>query len=355
MSEVLVLNIEDVAFGGKGVARHEGRVIFVPFTAPGDVVQAQVMKAKKNFAEARLSKVLTPSPDRVEPLCPYFTGCGGCIYQHIRYETQLAIKTKQVADTLRRVGKLGDVPMRPVIPSVNPWGYRNRIRVHREDGITGFYMFESRRIIDVEHCRIAQPEVNKALSKLRNSKVEDGDYSLRAPGGAGPFFEQTNAQVTRALVELLDSTLRRDQALFVDAYCGGGLFAKALASHAQRVIGIESNEAAIGHARKNAGESESYVHGDVSEHLAAVLAPHDSAKTTVLLDPPSEGVAARVTDILLEAAPAEIAYVACNPATLARDLALLKSAYRIESVTPLDMFPHTAEIEVFAHLVRTEA
>lgn len=352
MSELLILKIEDVAFGGKGVARHEGKVVFVPFTAPGDVVSAEVVKSKKNFAEARLVQVLTPGPDRVDPLCPYFTGCGGCTYQHLRYETQVAVKSKQVADTLRRVGKLGDVPMRPAIVSVNPWGYRNRIRVHRSEGVTGFFVFESRQLIDVEQCVISQPAVNKALRKLRHSKVPDGDYSLRAPGGAGPFFEQTNEQVTRALVELVDATLRRDQALLVDAYSGGGLFAKALASHAARVVGIESNEAAVAHARKAAGPAESYVHGDVSDHLADVLAPHDAAKTTVLLDPPAEGIAARVVDTLLAALPAEIGYISCNPATLARDLALLKNAYRLESVTPVDMFPQTAEIEAFAHLVR---
>lgn len=352
MKELLVLHIEDIAFGGKGVARHDGKVIFVPFTAPGDTITAEIVKSKKSFAEARMLKLMEPSADRVAPPCPYFTGCGGCVYQHLRYEAQLAIKTKQVADNLRRVGKLVDVPMQPIIPSVNVWGYRNRIRVHRSQGVTGFYMFESQQMIDVEQCAIAGPEVNKALRRLRNSKMEDGDYSLRAPGGAGPFFEQTNEQVTRALVELVDKTLRREQALLVDAYCGGGLFARALASHAERVVGIETNEAAIGHARKAASAKESYVHGDVAMHLADVLSPEDKSKTTVLLDPPAEGVSARVIDILLSREPSEIGYISCNPATLARDLALLKSAYRIESVTPLDMFPHTAEIEVFAHLSR---
>ena len=352
MSELLVLHIEDLAFGGKGVARHEGQVIFVPFTAPGDTVTARIVKRKKNFAEARVVEVVTPSADRVEPPCPYFTGCGGCVYQHLRYEAQLAVKSKQVADTLRRVGKLENVPLQPIVASANPWGYRNRIRVHRSEGVTGFFMFESRRLIDVEQCVIAQPEVNKALRKLRHSKVEDGDYALRAPGGSGPFFEQTNEQITRALVDLLDRSLRREQALLVDAYCGGGLFARALSGHAARIIGIETNGAAIAHAQKGAEPKATFIHGDVAAHLAEVLTSHDSDRTTVLLDPPAEGIAARVADHLLSTPPSEIAYVSCNPATLARDLALLKSAYRIESVTPLDMFPHTAEIEVFAHLVR---
>src|SRR5687767_7271268 len=109
----LDLEIHDVAFGGKGVARHEGKVYFVPFTIPGETVTARVVRQKKNFAEADLVAVETPSPDRVEPPCPYFTRCGGCSYQHIAYERQLALKSAQVEQTLRRVGKLAEVPMRP--------------------------------------------------------------------------------------------------------------------------------------------------------------------------------------------------------------------------------------------------
>jgi tRNA/tmRNA/rRNA uracil-C5-methylase (TrmA/RlmC/RlmD family) len=352
VSELLILQIEDVAFGGKGVARHGGKVVFVPFTAAGDTITAQVVKEKKSFAEGRIVKVLTPSPDRTEPPCPYFGRCGGCVYQHLNYEAQLKVKSKQVADTLRRVGKLTDVVMRPIIGSEKTYEYRNRIRVHRAEGVTGFYMLESRRLVDVEACVISKPEVNNALRKLRQSKVEDGSYSLRAPGGAGPFFEQTNEHVTKALVELLKSTLRQNQALLVDAFCGGGLFAKALLDHAERIVGIEANGAAIEYARKTAGPKEAYVQGDVGQNLGDVLAQSDSKRTTVLLDPPAEGVSAQVIDQLLYGAPSELGYISCNPATLARDLALLKSAYEIVSVTPFDMFPQTAEIEAFAHLVR---
>jgi len=327
-------------------------VVFVPFTAPGDTITARTVKEKKSFAEARTVNLATPSPDRVEPPCPYFTACGGCVYQHLSYDVQLTIKSRQVADTLRRVGKLEGVPMQPIVASPKPFGYRNRIRIHRAEGATGFFGFESRRLVDVEQCLLAQPEVNEALRKLRRSKVEDGDYSLRAPGGSGPFFEQTNQGVTQALIELLDRTLHKDQALLVDAYCGGGLFAKALGHHAEKVIGVESNGAAIEYARQHAKPGQTFLHGDVADHLGEILSTHPLDRTTVLLDPPSEGVTARVTDFLLSNPPAEIAYVSCNPATLARDLALLKSAFRIESVTPLDMFPQTAEIEVFAHLMR---
>jgi 23S rRNA (uracil1939-C5)-methyltransferase len=352
VKELPLLKIDDIAFGGKGVARYQGKVIFLPFVAPQDTVTARIVKEKKSFAEGRLLKVVSPSPDRVNPPCPYFGVCGGCVYQHLRYERQLEIKAAQVEQTLRRVGKIAAPPMQPIIPSPNPYGYRNRIRVHRNSHATGFFGYESRELVDIEQCLLAQPEVNRALQKLRASKVPEGSYALRASGGAGPFFEQVNEAVTRKLTELLDATLKRDQALLVDTYCGGGRFGRALKGHAAQVIGIEASEAAVGYARGKASSSEQYIHGDVADHLGEVLSSHDATRTSVILDPPPDGLSPRVVDFLLGSQPSEIAYVSCNPATLARDLALLTKSYTIRSVTPLDMFPQTAEIEVFVHLTR---
>src|SRR5689334_2458725 len=117
MKELPVLTIQDIAFGGKGVARHEGMVVFIPYVAPGEGVTARIVRRKKNFAEAELIEVVTPSPDRVAPLCPVFGHCGGCSYQHLAYERQLAIKAAQVEQTLRRVGRLAEVPMQPIVPA----------------------------------------------------------------------------------------------------------------------------------------------------------------------------------------------------------------------------------------------
>lgn len=351
MNETLQLTISDIAFGGKGVARHDGKVYFIPFTAPGDVVTARVVKEKKKFAEAEIVSVDQPSPDRVEPPCQFFGTCGGCSYQHIAYEQQLAIKGRQVEQTLRRVGRLAEVPMRAVIAAPDPYEYRNRIRVHVAGGVAGFFAHDAHSIIDIDRCAIASPEVNESLRRLRGAVVRDGDYSLRASGG-GPYFEQTNAGVTRALLALIESLVRRGQSLLVDAYCGAGIFAKRLVPHFETVIGIEENVNAVERASRDAAPHERYVAGDVSALLGDILSVHDSARTTVILDPPATGIVARVADLLLGAAPLEILYVSCNPATLARDLALLASAYTLSSVTPLDMFPQTAEIEVVAHLIR---
>lgn len=348
---MITLTIHDVAFGGKGVARHEGKVVFVPYVIPGEVVAAEVVREKKKFAEAELLSVETPSPDRVAPPCPYFGRCGGCAYQHMTYERQLALKAAQVEQTLRRVGRLTEVPMRPIVPAPKPYEYRNRIRVHVAGGIVGFFAADAHALIDVERCAIAAPVVNQALGRLRGGSMRDGDYSLRAPGG-GPFFEQTNPEVTRELVALVKASVRRGQQVLIDAYCGGGLFARELAPLFETVIGIEENVQAVAAARHHAQPHERYLAGDVAACLGELLSTHDATRTTLLLDPPTTGLDARVLDLVLAGAPAELVYVSCNPATLARDLAGLSSAYTLTAVTPVDMFPQTAEIEVVAHLTR---
>ncbi len=350
MSEAVILKIVDVAFGGKGVARHQGMVVFIPFVAPGDVVTARLTKRKKNFAEGEAISLIEASSHRVEPPCPVFGECGGCSYQHIDYAQQLILKATQVESTLRRIGRFEEVPMRPMISSPNPYGYRNRIRVHRAQGRVGFYGLDGRTIVDVKQCHLASKAVNQRLARLRGAHVPEGDYSLRAPGG-GPFFEQTNPAVAQALVAHVEGSVKSGQQLLVDAYCGGGMFAHALAPKFESVVGIDENDRAIEAAQKVAAANERYLAGDVAALLGDVVSAHESNRTTVILDPPATGVAPRVLEILSNHPIAEIVYVSCNPATLARDLAELRGLYQLEAVTPVDMFPQTAEIEVAAHLV----
>src|SRR5438874_9238726 len=164
------LKIENIAFGGKGVAREQGKAVFIPFTIEDELVSAEIVREKKQFAEADLVQVKQASPDRVTPECPYFGRCGGCAYQHISYEHQLAIKWRQVRDALQRIGKLKNVPMRPIIPSPEQYAYRNRITVHAQDGTIGFFRRDSHRLIDVQRCPISRDEVNRALSELREPK-----------------------------------------------------------------------------------------------------------------------------------------------------------------------------------------
>ena len=349
MAETVELSITDIAFGGAGVARHEGKVCFVPFTAPGDKVRAKLSRSRRKFAEGELVEILEPSPDRVSPKCPYFARCGGCAYQHIAYARQLEFKHRQVEQTLRRVGKIADVPMRAIVPSPGQYEYRNRIRVHVQDGQAGFFAHRSHELVPIARCEIAQPAVNEALHELRRASVRDGDYTLLA-GERGEFFEQTNDAVAAELLGLVERTVRRGQSLLIDAYCGAGFFAHRLAPLFAEVIGIEENEHAVALARRRAESNERYIAGDVTEYLAEILGSRDMSRTTVILDPPATGISPRALELLAATVPSEILYVSCNPATLARDLAMLCPRYRLESVTPLDMFPQTAEIETLAVL-----
>jgi tRNA/tmRNA/rRNA uracil-C5-methylase (TrmA/RlmC/RlmD family) len=359
---VVEVRIEDVAFGGKGVGRQSGgrqtKAIFVPYIIEGELVWAEIVREKKQFAEAELVEVKEGSPDRVAPQCPYFGRCGGCAYQHISYEHQLAIKWRQVRDAFQRIGRLKDVPLRPIIPSPKHYAYRNRITVHAQDGVIGFFRRDSHRLIDVERCPIAREEVNRALAELRaQPQVRNGHYTLRAQSGAR-VFTQTNDEVAAMLRRLIVDLVPSNQQLLIDAYCGAGFFAKALLHKFERVIGIDWDKFAIAAARKNATEKEAYIAGDVEAELIELLqqtrkgdlqiapAVKDRRSLTLIVDPPATGLRESVRKAIINLAPATLIYVSCNPSTLARDLKELHETFTINSITPLDMFPQTAEIEV---------
>jgi 23S rRNA (uracil1939-C5)-methyltransferase len=357
------LTIQDIAFGGKGVAREEGKAVFVPFTIESEQVSARITREKKQFAEAELTEVLKASPERTNPECPYFGRCGGCAYQHMTYAHQLTVKARQVEQAMRRIGKLAEPPMQAMVPSPLPYGYRNRITVHAEDGVVGFYQRDVHRLMDIAQCPIAMPEVNEALAQLRAGRVRDGHYTLRAHSGPR-VFAQTNDAVADAMAGFIASLLTGKQGLLIDAFCGAGFFAKRLAPKFERVIGIDWDRFAIDAARKDAGPNETYVAGDVAVELREVApgfasAGFDSPRveapaTTLIVDPPATGLTAEMRHAILDTLPDRLIYVSCNPPTLGRDIAQVRTHFDVLSITPFDMFPQTAEIEVVAHLSRTK-
>jgi len=348
------LQITDVAFGGKGVARANGKAVFVPYVVDGETVSANVTRERKKFLEAELENIVTASPHRVEPRCPYFGRCGGCVYQHIDYEHQLALKWRQVKETLRRIGGLKELPMRPFIPSPVEYEYRNRITVHVRDGVIGFFWRESNKLLDIERCPIALNEVNRQLAELRASRPHDGHYTLRASGGPR-VFTQANDGVSAALLDLVDRLLSSATGTLIDAYCGAGLFSKRLRGRFGKVIGIDWDPHAIAVARKDANGNEQYIAADIEAELGVQLSSiarsSPEEKRAVIVDPPATGLSKTIVESLTKHQPAQLIYVSCNPGTLARDLATLETSFRVDSITPLDMFPQTAEIECVAHLI----
>ena len=369
LGEKLTLTIDDIAFGGEGVARVAEFVVFVPFVLVGEVVEAEVIEAKKRFARARLLRVLQPSPERVEPACRYFGQCGGCQYQHVAYPVQLQLKHKQISDLFQRIGGIEPGLIAPVIPCPQPYGYRNRIMIRSQwdkfkQGLNiGFIRADSRLVVDLEECQIAEPALNKEIKRVRAHPPPKGGIKvvLRVPpeGWDVPpdSFFQNNFFLLPKLVEVARELLRQGGTRhLLDVYCGVGFFALELADLVESFTGVELDQLAIKAARRNAvnrGRSNgSFVAGNAEEMLPGLLARTTPGATTVLLDPPRKGIPPAMLERLRQVGPAQIIYVSCHPATMARDLNVLcaEGVFKLAQMVPLDMFPQTAHVESVADL-----
>ena len=353
------LFIDEIAFGGRGVGRlPDGRVVFVPFVAAGETVRVEIVREHKSYLEARLVAVEDPSPRRVEPPCPYFGRCGGCSYQHLDAREQADVKRRQVEQALQRIGRLEAVRVEPLVNSPRDYGYRNRITVHVRGGVTGFYSAEeggARGLIDIAQCPIAEAGVNEALTRFRSRpRLREGHCTLRADFGGPQAFRQTNDGAADELLALVANLMPTDPAAthLIDAYGGAGFFARHLRGRFEQVTTLEWDRRAVEEARRDAAPHERYLCGDVAVLLPEALSAAPPDATLLIVDPPSEGLPAVVRRAVLDALPRRTLYVSCNPTTLARDLAVLREGYEVASVTPLDMFPQTAQIEVVVSLDR---
>ena len=358
----------DVAFGGLGVGRVENFVIFVPYVIDGERVRVVIEKVKKQYALARLQEVLEPSPHRVSPRCPYFGRCGGCQYQHVAYEYQLEIKQKQVQDLMQRLAGVDPACVRPIIPCPQPYHYRNRIMVRvqwnrrEQRRVVGFLEANSRLVVDIESCTIAQPELNQQLQEVRQNPPRPGmKVVLRVPPSdwivpKDSFFQNNFFMLPRmsevARARLQDAGTR----YLIDVYCGVGFFALQLADLVERFVGVEIDVQAIRAAQQNAQNRRitngEFIRGSAEERLPGLIDQFRSEQTTVILDPPRIGCASSVIELLRRTRPRQILYVSCHPATLARDLRALcqDGLYRVDSLIPLDMFPQTQHVECITDL-----
>ncbi|MGD1020958.1 MAG: class I SAM-dependent RNA methyltransferase [Verrucomicrobiia bacterium] len=395
----LELDITTVAFGGDGIGRVDNFVVFVPFVIEGERAEVEIVEVKRRYATADLVRVITASPRRVEPRCPYYAKCAGCQYQHIEYAHQLELKRCQIRDVFERIGKLADPPIEPVVGSPREYHYRNKIVVHGP-GKPGFWSVRGRSIIGIEQCPIAGEEVNAKLAEVAQQSLENVHLTIRsnserrvwtymetrrstvdpldADESAEPAVVETITetilgktlqvplgsffQVNREVIEL---ALEHARGIFaasgcktlVDAYCGVGLFALMLADLAGHVYGIEEDAKAIQSANENAKrlglKSYDFYPGKTERLLFYTLRQCKLEETCLILDPPRSGCAPVVLKTLREHKPRKIIYVSCAPPMLARDIKQLAAhGYRLERVTPFDMFPQTAHCEAVAELTR---
>jgi tRNA/tmRNA/rRNA uracil-C5-methylase (TrmA/RlmC/RlmD family) len=361
--------VEDVAFGGEGVLRHDNMVIFVPGVITGEHVRVRIAEVKKSFARAELVSILKAMPDRVDPRCPLFGECGGCQYQHMSYESQLQMKQKQVRDIFERIGGVDGNLVESVLPCPSPYNYRNRIMVRtqwnreRREMAVGFLKYHSRLVVPVDECHIAEPELNEQLAEIRSnpSRRNGIKYVLRKfPEGwtlPRDSFFQNNFFLLPGMVDAVRQSLRDFAGRFlVDAYCGVGFFAIELAAEVEEFAGVEIDRMAIRAAEKNAADRRisngHFIEGATETMLPRLMEKFPPVETTVVLDPPRRGIDPSAVEFLKRVGPGQILYVSCHPATQARDVATFcaDGQYRAHSVKPMDMFPQTQHVECLADL-----
>lgn len=386
IGDVVTTKLDTVAFGGNALGRIEGVVVFVPFGVDGDEVTIEIGKAKKNYCQAVIKEILSPSSDRVEPRCPYFTICGGCQYQHISYEHQLVIKERQVGESFERIGRVKSPPVKKIIPSPLAFNYRGKAEFHidlddKGELRVGFIDEGGAFPVDIERCEIVDETINDAVRKVRDD-IASGIINVGEKRNifwshndflAAPFisrtvkgkefntpysgFFQTNLSLMDGLV---DSVIMMgncaDSNTVLDCYCGSGLFSLFLAPHVKRVIGIEGDRHSIKCARTNLQDygitNAEFIEGPVEKILRQKVKGKIHVDA-VLLDPPRIGCAKGVLDDIAEIRPEKIVYVSCDPATQARDVRyLIEKGFSLTEVQPIDMFPQTKHIEVIALIER---
>lgn len=381
------LHIESLTNLGIGLGRMDDWVVMVPFALPGEHIRARVFRNRSNYSEADLIEVMEASPDRAEPFCKLYGQCGGCQYQHLRYEAELEWKRQQVADCLLRIGAIEyDVPM--PVGSPRQTHYRSKLTPHypkRTPGQfpIGFHHVGTRsRMVDVPECPIATEAINEALPQARKrvhqSRGKKGgtlllrhtlegvtsDHSalvseklgnLVLSFNAGDFF-QNNPFALPALVDYVVTQASAVQVRnLVDAYCGSGLFALSAAKHFERVAGVEISQRSIQWATANAAANNIPNATFISGRAEAIFdgLTYNGSETAMIIDPPRAGCDTLFIEQLVAFAPQRLVYVSCDPSTQARDLKhLLENGYILKAIQPFDLFPRTRHIENVAVLDR---
>lgn len=476
LPEIHDVQVTGVAAEGKSLARlklHDTDespiVVFIPYGAPGDVVDIKIDKKKRSYADAHITRIVTPSPVRIEARCASFGTCGGCKWQHLPYEEQLRYKRQQVVDALERIAKV-DLPEVPAaLGSECEWGYRNKMEYTFSDkkwrswedirsgkefndsgNALGFHIpgaFD--KVLHIERCHLQDEKgdeirnfifelaesrgysfyniknnsgllrtlmlriastgqimvclsfgeddkiaINEVLSAIRdrfpeitsllyvvNEKLNDSIADREVVSFSGPeyieeemeglrfrinakSFYQTNSRQAYELYKVarkfagLDSCgmdSGKEKPLVYDLYTGTGTIANFVARQARQVIGIEYVEEAIADARLNSEvnglDNTLFYAGDMKDILTDDFVARHGVPDIMIVDPPRAGMHEDVVKVIMNASPAIIVYVSCNPATQARDLALLDARYKVTAVQPVDMFPHTHHVE---NVVRLE-
>jgi 23S rRNA (uracil1939-C5)-methyltransferase len=385
----LEVTIERILPGGLGLAHAEGQTLLVSLAAPGDHLRVRVERMRAGLAFASITEIIRPSPVRVEPPCPYFGRCGGCDFQQLSYEAQLSAKVEIIRDCLRRIARLEAPADIPITPSPLDWRYRSRAEWQHDplNHRLGYFERGTHRVCDVAECPVLVPSLQETLHTLRERMRErrlpldveefqavageqeraalapplDKDETMETARTIGAYryrfsadgFFQINQELLAPLIEEAVDQAHGHTA--IDLYCGAGLFTLPLATRFTHVTGVESNPSAIAYARRNLDDAGLFnaatVCARVSEWLKENAEQRHAPVDYLLLDPPRTGAEEGAIPGILSLRPRRIAYVSCDPATLARDLKeLVAGGYTLDRFAAFDMFPQTHHVETVVHL-----
>jgi 23S rRNA (uracil1939-C5)-methyltransferase len=404
------VTMDRLVYGGEAMGRlPDGKAVFVLYTLPGEEVRVRVLEEKRGHVRAELLEVLRPSPHRILPRFPQAQACGSTHYQHMPYELQLLTKAEILAEQLSRIGGLVDPPIQPTLPSPKVWNYRNHIQLHPdEQGRLGYHEPRSRRVIPIQNDPLAEEPLNQLLPHLAvepipslqrislrlgtaddillileadqpdapDLSVEELDVSAvyLSPNGqllmagsdhlfmeaagrsykvsAQSFFQVNSQQASRMVTCLLEHLPLQPHMTVLELYSGVGLFSAHIAPRVAKLVVVESSPSACTDFVENLDEFDNVeLYEAPVEHTLPSL---DIKPDLVLMDPPRSGLGARDIPHILSSKAPLLAYISCDPATLARDARrLLESGYQLEQATPVDMFPQTYHIESISLWRRT--
>ncbi|MCL4260482.1 MAG: class I SAM-dependent RNA methyltransferase [Anaerolineales bacterium] len=397
------LSLETLIYGGDAMGRlPDGRAVFVPFGAAGERVRVRLIEEKKNFARGEIVQILESSADRIQPRCKHFGECGGCHYQHLTYEKQLAVKTEILTDQLKRIGKIERPPVRPMVACPTPWNYRNHIQFSlHTNGRLGFQASGSNKVIPIAECHLPEPAIDRfwrclefepetniervslragdddLMLVLESDSPEPPEMEIEAGVSVAHMYQENSIVIAGndyIVIRALNRDFKVSAASFfqvntimaekmtecllaylpvsasttlLDLYCGVGFFSAFFAPKCGRVIGVESSPSACEDFIVNLNEFDNVeLYEGAAEEILPALIGQIGASPYVIVDPPRAGVERHALDALVQLQPQRIAYVSCDPSTLARDAArLIQNGYALNEVAPFDLFPQTYHIE----------
>ncbi|MBE9175627.1 23S rRNA (uracil(1939)-C(5))-methyltransferase RlmD [Synechocystis salina LEGE 06155] len=436
---VVELTITGLNHQGEGIGRFDGRVVFVPDTAPGDRLEVRLVRVKKNYALAQLLKIVKSSPQRTRPSCIVADKCGGCQWQHLDYQFQIESKQQQIIDALERIGGFTALPLEPLLQSPASLGYRNKATYPLARSKTGqvqagYYRKGSHRLVNINQCPVQDDRLNLLLTevkkdienrgwsiydeekkqgKLRHLSLrigqrtgemlltlisahkglpdlaeQAGEWLERYPDlggiclniqpepnnrifgeetmviagrgtcrekfadlsfslGANTFFQVNSGAAELLLTRLQQALNLQGNELLVDAYAGVGTFTLPLARQVRQAIAIEVNQDSVHQGQRNAEINQITNVDFLAGTVETVLPALSEIPDILLLDPPRKGCTPEVLKEIIQQRPGKIAYISCQPPTLARDLKFLcaEGSYQITWVQGCDFFPQTAHVE----------